>query len=191
MNPVSIERFIEKTEVEVYPITIMKYLLNRGKILFYFSKAASKDFELRGGSSTINPEECELCSKKENGILCREHTSIKRVISANNLLFDLDTNVFFFKNEIFRMVGKRLVIIYCPHTKLIKGEISDEKVRKIKPLTIENKQLQHLPEYKNINNFLSTELMNKHMKCWFDDIFSIVSVPKDREESDFCLVTNR
>ena len=191
MNPVLLERLVEKFEADVYPIALMKFMLNRGKILFYFSKAADKDFELRGGNNTINPDDCELCKSKEPGILCREHTSITRVMNADNLLLDLDTNTYFYKNEIFRMVGNRLVIIYCPHTKLIKGEITDEKVRKVKPLTIESPDIVKLPEYKNVNNFLSTELMNKHIKCWFNNTFNIVSIPKDRETTNFCLIPNR
>jgi len=190
MNLVSIEQFLESMNVDVYPITMMKFLLNRGKILFYFSKAAEKDFELRGGSSTVDPNECELC-KSKRGILCREHTSIKRVTTADRVFLDLDTNTYFYKNEIFRMVGNRLVIIYCPHSKLIKGDITTEKVKKIKPLTIENENLNKLPNYKNVQQFLSTELMNKYTKCWFNNEFSIISIPKDRESSEFCLVPNR
>ena len=188
MSTISTERFIEKLDVNVYPITMMKYLLNRGKILFYFSKAAEKNFELRGGNST-GPDDCDLC-KNNNGIFCREHTSIKRVMEADKVAYDLDTNTYLYKNEIYRMVGNRLVIVYCPHTKLIKGGITDDKVRKLKPLTIENDNLK-LPDYKNIQHFLSTELMNKYMKCWFNNEFSIISIPKDREQSDFCLIPNK
>lgn len=190
MNLVSIEKFVESMNVDVYPITLMKFLLSKGKVLFYFQKAADKSFELRGGSSTINPNECEVC-KSKNGILCREHTSIERVMTADRVLLDLDTNTYFYKNEIFRMVGNRLVIIYCPHTRLIKGDISTDRVKKIKPLTIENESLTKLPNYDNVSQFLSTELMNKNTKCWFNNQFSIVSIPKDRESSDFCLITNR
>ncbi len=189
MSTVSLERFVEKLEVDVYPIAIMKFLLNRGKILFYFSKAAEQGFELRGGNSSVTPENCELC-KRNDGILCREHTSIDRVMTADKVCFDLDTNTYFYKNEIYRMVGDRLVIVYCPHTKLIKGGATDEKVRKLKPLTIENKDIK-IPDYKNIQHFLSTELMNKYMRCWFNNEFSIISIPRDREQSDFCLIPNR
>ncbi len=190
MNLVSIEKFVESMNVDVYPITLMKFLLNRGKILFYFSKAAEKNFELRGGSSTIDSSECEAC-KSKNGMLCREHTSIQRVMTADRVMLDLDTNTYFYKNEIFRMVGNRLVIIYCPHTRLIKGDITTDRVKKVKPLTIENKGLTKLPDYENVHQFLSTELMNKNTKCWFNNQFSIVSVPKDRESSNFCLIPNR
>ena len=48
MNVVSTEKFIEKLGIEVYPITIIKFLLNRKKILSYFNRAGSKNFELRG-----------------------------------------------------------------------------------------------------------------------------------------------
>ena len=119
MKQLSTERFIEKMGCDVYPITIVKFLLNRRRILSYFERAADPDFEIRVTYST-KYSECEICKEKEpEGILCRQHTSIDRVLKTNNVLFDLDTNVFFYKNEVFRMVGDRLVVVYCPHPKLL------------------------------------------------------------------------
>ena len=46
MKIYSAEKFIEKLGCDVYPITIVKFLLNKRRILSYFQKAASKDFEL-------------------------------------------------------------------------------------------------------------------------------------------------
>ena len=131
----SMEKFIEKLNCDVYPITIAKFLLNKRKILSYFSKAADKDFEIRGVKYSIDPSTCEVCKQKEpEGILCRQHTSINRVLTADVIAFDLDTNTCFYKNEIFRFIGNRLVIVYCPHPKLIVDEITDSKVRKIREL---------------------------------------------------------
>jgi hypothetical protein len=47
MKQISVEKFIEKLGAEVYPITIIKFLLNKRRILSFFSKAADEAFEIR------------------------------------------------------------------------------------------------------------------------------------------------
>jgi hypothetical protein len=106
-------------------------------------------------------------------------------------MYDLDTNTYFYKNEIFRMVGKRLVIVYCPHPKLISGDITDSKVRKINPITIEDPELTELPPYERVQEFISSELLDQHLRCWFNHEFSIVTIPRDRNGQDWCLLSNR
>ena len=187
----SMEKFIEKLNCDVYPITIAKFLLNKRKILSYFSKAADKDFEIRGVKYSIDPSTCEVCKQKEpEGILCRQHTSINRVLTADVIAFDLDTNTCFYKNEIFRFIGNRLVIVYCPHPKLIVDEITDSKVRKINPITIDYPEDKEIPKYKH-HEFLSSDLLDQHMKCWFNDQFSLVTIPEDRNFSNWCLFPNK
>ena len=62
------------------------------KIVPYFEKALDPNFELRIRYS-VRPDDCPVCeSKKHLGMLCRQHTSIHRVIEANNVLKDLDTD---------------------------------------------------------------------------------------------------
>jgi hypothetical protein len=184
------EKFIEKLGVEVYPVTIIKFLLNKKRILSYFSKATDKDFELSESTLKLNTETCEYCKEKqEQGLLCRNHTSIQRVLSANKVAFDLDTNTFFYKNEIFRMVGKKLVVVYCPHPKLINDSITDAKIRKVSPITVSD-DLLAFPEFKNKSEFLSTVLLNQNMKCWFNKDFSLITIPESRNYSNFCLVPN-
>jgi len=191
MKKTSSERFLEKLGVEVYPITIIKFLLNKRRILSYFERAADEDFEIRV-KHTVDHSDCAACKDKESeGILCRQHTSIDRVLNTNNVLLDIDTNTFFFKNEIFRMVGDRLVIIYCPHPKLITGEITDKKVRKINPITIEDPALPGLPQYDKVKEFMSVSLMEQNMTCWFNYEFTLVSIPEDRNKSNWCLIPNR
>jgi hypothetical protein len=191
MKQVSVEKFIEKLGAEVYPITIVKFLLNKRRILSYFSKAADENFEIRV-KYEIDHSDCEICEdKKSDGILCRQHTSIERVLTARNVAFDLDTNVFLYKNEIFRMVGKRLVIVYCPHPKLITGEINDSKVRKINPITIEDPELVELPRYERLCDFISSDLLDQYIRCWFNNEFSLVTIPDDRNGQNWCLVPNR
>jgi len=188
---ISTEKLIEKLGCKVYPITIIKFLLNKRKILSYFDKAASPNFQIRS-KYKVDHTDCKMCKEKElDGFLCRQHTSIDRVLNADYVAFDLDTNTYFFKNEVFRMIGKRLVIVYCPHPKLISGEISDAKVRKINPITIEDPALSELPYYRHTSEFLSTHLMEQHMKCWFNNEFSIVTVPNDRNSANWCLIANK
>jgi len=190
MRQVSVEKFIEKLGVEVYPITIVKFLLNRKRILSYFSKAADQNFKNRV-KYTVDYSDCFFCKKKESDqVLCRQHTSIHRVLNARNVAYDLDTNTYFHQNEIFRMVGNRLVIVYCPHPKLITGEITDSKVRKINPITIEDPILTKLPDYEKVCEFISTDLMEQNMRCWFNREFSIVTIPADRYGQKWCLVPN-
>lgn len=192
MKQVSTEKFIERLDCEVFPIAIIKFLLNKRRILSYFSKAADKDFEIRGVKYLLDNSNCEVCKEKEpEGILCRQHTSIDRVLKGERVAFDLDTNVYFFKNEVYRMVGKKLVIVYCPHPKLISGEITDAKVRKINPVTIEDPELESLPSYETIHEFISSELLDQNMRCWFNSEFSIVTLPEDRNGSNWCLVPNK
>ena len=186
----SAEKFVERLNVDVYPITVIKFLLNKRKILYYFSKAADKNFEIRGIKYQVDNSTCEACNTKDDGVLCRQHTSIQRVLEAEKVAFDVDTNAYFYKNEIFRMVGERLVIVYCPHPKLIAGEITDEKVRKVNPITIEDENLR-IPEFKEVNKFISSDLLDQKVKCWFNDQFSIVTIPEDRNSSNFCLLVNK
>jgi len=193
MKQISTEKIVEKLGIEVYPITIVKFLLNKRRILSYFNKAASKNFEIRGNKYLLDNSECEMCNiKKNEGMMCRQHTSIFRVLNGDNVAFDTRTESFFFKNEIFKKVGDRLVIIYCPHPKLIKiigEEINDLNVRKINPITIEDPKLI-MPEFKNIVNIDSDDLLESNMKCWFDETFSIVTLVEDKNYSNWCLVPN-
>lgn len=188
MKPVSTEKIIEGFECDVFPITIVKYLLNKRKILSFFEKGLDKTFEPKI-KYKVNDPDCEECKRKESeGMLCRQHTSIDRVFKATKVLQDLDTHTFFYKNEIFKMVGQRLVIVYCPHPKLLTGTITDSKVRKINPITIEQPGLA-LPEYQVVP-FLSSNFIDENLKCWFNSEFSIITIPKDRNSSDFCLIPN-
>ncbi len=191
MKQVSVEKFIEKLGADVYPITIVKFLLNKRRILSYFSKAANENFEMRV-KYTVDHSDCAACEdKKADGILCRQHTSIHRVLTGKRVAYDLDTNVYIYKNEIFRMVGKRLVVVYCPHPKLITGEINDSKVRKINPITIEDPELVELPAYERLCDFISSDLLDQYIRCWFNNEFSLVTIPDDRNGQNWCLIPNR
>jgi hypothetical protein len=195
MRVISVEKIIENLNVHVYPITIVKFLLNKRRILSYFEKAASNDFEIRGVKYKLDNSDCVICNEKKNEeVSCRQHTSINRVLESDNVMFDLDTNTYFYKNEIFRIVGDKVVIVYCPHPKLITSPITDIKVRKINPITVEDPELlKKMSESKlnKVSDFISSKFLDQYMKCWFNDEFSIVTIPEDRNFSNFCLVPNR
>lgn len=192
MYQLFVDKFIEKHGVDVYPITLVKFQLNKGRILSFLSKASNGDFEIRGTKYTLDSTNCEQCKQKiKEGILCRQHTSIQRVVNAKNVLYDVQTELYFYCNEIFKMVGKRLVIVYCPHPKLINGEITDAKVRRVNPITIEDKDLTELPNYENIRNFVSVEIMESNLRCWFNEQFSIVTLPEDKNHANWCLIPNK
>lgn len=189
MKQVSVEKFIEGYQCDVFPITIVKFLLNRKKILSFFEKALDKNFEPKIIYKP-NDKECEECKNKESaGMLCRQHTSIDRVLNAQKILEDLDTHTYFFKNEIFKMIGERLIIVYCPHPKLLTGKITDSKVRKVNPIMVEDKGVT-LKSNVEVIPFLSSALLDENLKCWFNSEFSLVTIPKDRNSCDFCLIPN-
>jgi hypothetical protein len=184
------EKFVENLGCDVYPITFTKFLLNKRKILNYFLTAAKNDPYIRENSFLVTDPSCSACASKVN-MLCRQHNSIQRVLTADNVAHDLDTNSYFYKNEIFRMVDDKLVIVYCPHSKLIAGSLTDEKIRKVSPITICDPDLKELPNFKNVKKFLSSELMGLYTKCWFNESFSIITNPhKSRDFSNFTLVIN-
>lgn len=188
---VPVEKFIEKLDITVYPITIIKFLLNKRRILSYFRKLTEDNFEIRG-NYRINNDNCEACkTKADQGILCRQHTSLQRVMTASKVGYDLDTNVYFYQNEIFRMVDNNLAIIYCPHPKLISGDITDSKVRKINYLTIQDPELTALPVFEQTQQFISSELLDQSFKCWFNNEFSIITVPHDRHNQNWVLTANK
>ena len=191
MKRTSVEEFLGKLEgCEIYPITITKYMLNRKRILTFMQNAANEAFEIKA-VYTLDNSNCEPCKEKASeGILCRQHTSINRVLNAKTVGYDLDTQIYFHNNEIFKQVGDKLVIVYCPHTKLITGEITDSKVRKVNPITIIDPKFTKLPEY-NVKEFLSTQLLDLNLSCWFNPEFTLVTLPVDRNGQDFCLIPNK
>lgn len=188
-NPILVEEFIEKLKADVYPITIIKFILNRKKIINCFERVKKKDFKIKHHFK-IDHSDCNACINKINdGVLCRQHTSIQRVLNPSNILHDVDTDLYFYKNEIYKIINGKLVIVYCPHSKLIEGDITDSKVRKIIPITVDD----DIPEIKSemIIKFFSSMLMNEHMKCWFNNEFSIITTPNNMNSANWCLVANK
>jgi len=190
MKIISAEKLIEKLECEVYPITLVKFLLNRRRIISFFSKAVNEEFISKNLSFKLDTTNCEACKSKD--MLCRQHTSISRVLNCSSVILDIESNIYLHKNEIFKVIGKNLVIVYCPHPKLIKGQLTDEKVRKVVPLTVVDEKLKFSPEnIKVVRSFLVTDLMEQYVKCWFNDEFSIMTIPEDKSSSNWCLLANK
>lgn len=211
MRFTSVEKYLEKFNTTVYPITMLKFIMNRGQIMRYFKKAQSPSFNKH---FDMDSSKCSVCEHKrqDEGVKCRPHTTIERMRELNEgWLYDVDTKVFLYRNEIFKRIqntngDELLVIVYCPHTKLISGKITDKKVRKLTPLTVKMDQdfitlMQNLectvPEsgFKN-NCFSSDTLIEENLGCWFSDEFTIVTHSEEVEGSrkhinqNWCLISN-
>ena len=211
MRFTSSEKYLEKYDTTVYPITLIKFILNRGQILRYFKKATSPSFNKH---FNIDSSDCAVCEhkKQSEGVKCRPHTTIERMREmSDGWLYDIDTRVFLYRNEVFRRVTNSsgedlLVIVYCPHTKLISGKLTDKKVRKLTPITIKmNKEFttimdfleQKYPVEPFSKNAISSDaLMEYKMGCWFNDEFTLiiysddVDGPRTHMNQDWCLISN-
>lgn len=212
MRFTSTERYLEKYNTTVYPITLIKFILNRGQMLRYFKKAQSPSFNKH---FNIDPTGCMVCEhkKQSEGVQCRPHTTIARMREmSDGWLYDIDTRVFLYRNEVFKRVTNSsgddlMVVIYCPHTKLISGKITDKKVRKLTPLTIKMDQeftyIMDLLEQQTptdepfTKNCISSDaLMEVKLGCWFNDEFTIiidsddVDGPRTHMNQDWCLISN-
>lgn len=203
MNIIPAEKIIKENlgsdpTKDIFPITILKYLLNRGIILSFFDKVGQIEFDKIPSKILLDENECPACiSNKNNGVnlLCRKHTSIQRVLSTDKVCYDVDTQTFLYMNEIFKMVDDKLCIIYCPHPKLIQQNPTDSKLQltshKIKKISMIVTKLPSIVQFsdKVYAQFSSNELLKMWIKCWFNEEFSLVTVPD--ENTQFCLVTNK
>lgn len=211
MRFTSAEKYLEKYNTTVYPITLVKFILNRGQILRYFKKAKSPSFNKIFDSESSS---CDVCDykRREEGVMCRPHTTVERLRDMQDgWIYDVDAEAFIYRNEVFKHVKNNngedlLVIVYCPHTKLISGKITDKKVRKLTPLTIQMDQ-EFINKIKNLkvevptdvfhkNCISSDALMEQKIGCWFNDEFTIVIHPDEvdgsrtSENQDWCLIPN-
>ena len=172
----SIEYFLQNKKVDVYPITLMKFLLNKSKILYYFSLVEKKE-GFKGSVYEVDNSQCPYCSNTlPDHKLCRQHFSINRIFSSQSfpILKDIDTGLMFYKNEIFKIIDNKLTIIYCPHTKLIIGDLTQDKVKRIYPITVIDDKITTL-NFQNIIRFDSSVFSDKSASCWFDNQFTIVA----------------
>ena len=178
----------------VFPITLAKFFLNKKKILKFHNDEKIKIFEKDNAG-------CNECEKTliANGKKCRNHTSIDRVLAAEDVLYDVVSGFFFSRNEIFKFDEEKKIwtIIYCPHTKLIIEPLNNKKVRKItmiktdleKTISSNKKDPEKPLSIKNIIKFNSNELSQQSLLCWFNCELSLVLKP-EREYMNFILITN-
>jgi len=203
MNIIPAEKIIKENlgsdpTKDIFPITILKYLLNRDLILSFFEKVGQIEFDKIPSKILLDEKECPSCiNNKNNGmnLLCRKHTSIQRILNTDKVCYDIDTQTFLYMNEIFKMVDDKLCIIYCPHPKLIQQNPTDSKLQltshKIKKISTIVTKLPSVVQFsdKVYAQFSSNELLKMWIKCWFNEEFSLVTVPD--ENIQFCLITNK
>jgi hypothetical protein len=171
----------------VYPITLVKFLLNRSKIL---RLKEVKNYDL----FDIKPEDCSDCQSisRPDQSMCRIHTSIQRIQEAERIVKDLDSGMYFVKNEIFYPVQSGITFVaYCPHTKLMRGPITCNKVRIFTSFftsRIDTSQFEN----KVKKEFSSDKLTEHQIQCWFNEEFYIVLLPNGTYSySDFVLKPTR
>ncbi len=205
MNIIAAEKIIKESlgsdpTKDIFPITLIKYLLNKDLILSFFEKVGQIEFDKIPSKIILDNKECPACiNNKNNGmnLLCRKHTSIQRILNTDKVCYDIDTQIFLYMNEIFKMIDDKLCIVYCPHPKLIQQNPSDIKEKlqltshKIKKISTIVTKLPEPVQFsdKVYAQFNSNELSKRYIKCWFNNDFSLIIIPDDNIQ--FCLVTNK
>ncbi len=203
MNIIPAEKIIKENlgsdpTKDIFPITILKYLLNRGIILSFFDKVDQIEFDKIPSKILLDEKECPACISNKNNridLLCRKHTSIQRILNTDRVCYDIDTQTFLYMNEIFKMVDDKLCIIYSPHPKLIQQNPTDSKLQltshKIKKISMIVTKLPSVVKFsdKVYSQFSSNDLLKLWIKCWFNDDFSLITIPD--ENIQFCLVPNK
>jgi hypothetical protein len=179
---------------DVFPITLIKFLLNRKRIVGFFEKVEQTEIQNLPSYIGFDHKKCNACINNSRGMLCRKHTSIERIMNTQQACLDTDTGVYLYMNEIFKNIDNKLAIIYTPHTKLIQGPLTEYKVKKISTIsTYPPEPISFLSEI-NCISFSSNKLIEMYIKCWFNDEFSLITVPDGTNVSNdplFCLVPNK
>lgn len=180
---------------DVFPITLIKYLLNRKKIINFFEKVQQTDIQNLPSYIDFDHNKCDACINNPRKMLCRKHTSIERVMITNQACIDTDTGIHIYMNEIFQIIEDKLSIIYTPHTKLIQGQLTEYKIKKISTISTYKPENILFDSRVDIIPFSSNKLMDMYIKCWFNDEFSLITIPEHNvseiTEPLFCLVPNK
>ena len=175
-NIIEIEKELESVFGIIFPVTLVKYILNKKKILTIFSKIENETFKSSYLPFTLDNSCCDHCKEKsEVNVKCRMHTSIDRIFSTLQVVRDPETNIFLYKNEIFKQVNEDTAgIIYCPHTKLVPqtGEINTSRVKKITPFSFKITE-KKIPNYSCIDLDIK-EIENKRLKYWFSPEYYLI-----------------
>ena len=172
-NYVSSEEFLNNFGVDVYAITMVKFILCYDWLKNCFTRENKLKF-------TIDNSNCDICAKSSQG-LCRQHRSIQRVLNCSNPLYIKDMDCYLYRNEIFKKVGNKIIIVYCSHTKLIKDGISENKVKKVMPITLQLQENENLPEFKPAAEITTAQLFANNYSCWFNDTFTLLIDYEDKK----------
>lgn len=182
-NCVSSEEYLSNLGVDVYAITLVKFMLCFDWLKNCFTRENKVKFK-------IDNKDCEICQKSPQG-LCRQHRSIQRVLSCTNPLYIKDLDCYLYRNEIFKKVGNKVIIVYCSHTKLIKDAISENKVKKVMPITLHLQEGETLPELKPAAEITVEQLFNNNYSCWFNDLFTILITQSPVSQTVWSLILNK
>jgi len=185
INVKKAESLLSRWDVDVFPITLVKYLLNKRKILTYFRMASNPKNMSHISIMSTNNDDCKVCkSRQEKGMTkCRNHTAIERVFDASKVIYDLDTEAYIIKNEIFKQVGDYLVIVHCPYP--LNVDLTDDTLRQVYPMTLDISDTK-LPNFEKIQ-ILSTDLMDMNISCGINRHLDIITIPRDRHGTDWIL----
>jgi len=184
---------------DIFPITLTKFLLNKKKIVSFFERVEQTEIQSLPSYIDFDHNKCDACNNNTRGLLCRKHTSIERIMNTTQACLDIDTGIYIYMNEIFKSVdgGDKLAIIYTPHTKLIQGSLTEYKIKKISTISTYSDKNISFSDKLSITPFRSSSLLEMYIKCWFNDEFSLITIPESgdtpSESRDllFCLVPNK
>lgn len=180
----------------VFAVTLVKLLLNKKKIDSFYSK-------VEGATGSYGPvvtddntdcKQCKLIKERENSEdhVCRTHRSVFRVLNPddNIVLHDTFTGYYFTKNEIYKpTTDGQAVVISCPHTKLIRGQVTDQKVRLVHLFVIGN--YGEKAADREVIDFSTEELFNNKVQCWFNRAFTLSTEPKENGYFNWYLIPNK
>jgi len=184
-NHVSAEEYLSAINVDVYAITLVKFVL----CYDWLKNCLTRENKIR---FNVNNSDCEICQKFPSGV-CRQHRSIYRVLQCRDPLYIKDLDCYLFKNEIFKVMDNKVIIVYCSHTKLIKDQITEKKVKKVMPVTLELKN-DEIMVFQNIKpkfTVTSAELFNHNFSCWFNEEFSMIINYNETGKTVWSLILNK
>jgi hypothetical protein len=185
---IEVEKVLESTFGIIYPVTLVKFILNKKKILTILRKITQGNFKSSYPPFSLDNSQCTYCKQKvEMGVKCRMHTSIDRIFSTMQVVKDPETEIYMYKNEIFKEVAPDTIgLIYCPHTKMVPetGPLNSSRVKKITPFVFQQKELK-LPDYSVIELNVK-ELESMKLKYWFSPEYYLITDPES--ETGFTLV---
>lgn len=185
---IEVEKVLESVFGIIYPVTLVKFILNEKKILTILKKIKQDIFKSSYPPFSLDNSECDFCkAKKHMDVKCRMHTSIDRILSTRQVIKDPDTGILMYRNEIFKEVApNRVGIIYCPHTKMVPstGPTSSSRVKKITPFVYQEEKLE-LPEYSFIE-FDFKPIKSMKLKYWFSPEYYLITDPES--ETGFTLI---